>query len=418
MLVSTDCANAMAMRLQPATKSSRPTAPISLRMRMDIALKARLRGRRPVYMVRAVLRKHTVMAAGTTAPNSHARALRLWLFAVAAMIFLTLVVGGATRLTESGLSITEWKPLTGVLPPLSESEWQSEFTKYQAIPQYREINRGMNLDAFKTIYWWEWSHRVLARLTGAVFLLPFLFFLWRGAIPRGLQGRLWAIFVAGGVLGAVGWWMVSSGLTQGVSVSQYRLAFHLTLASAIYGAILWTAQQLAPRAASEALVRLRAGALVIAIMLLLQIYLGALVAGLDAGLVFNTWPTIDDAIVPAAQRLWFMSPVWRNLFENTLTVQFDHRMVAYAIWVLAGLHAIDARQARRGAGGAVLLAAAVTAQAFLGVVTLLYQAPLPLALAHQILAIIVFTIAVAHAERLSHRAILHKLQTVAAEQRA
>ena len=163
---------------------------------------------------------------------------------------------------------------------------------------------------------------------------------------------------------------------------------------------------------------MRAGALVIAILLLLQIYLGALVAGLDAGLVFNTWPTIDDAIVPAAQRLWFMSPVWRNLFENTLTVQFDHRMVAYAIWVLAGLHAIDARQARRGAGGAVLLAAAVTVQAVLGVVTLLHQAPLPLALSHQILAIIVFTIAVVHAERLSHRAISHELETVAAEQRA
>jgi len=369
-------------------------------------------------MVRAVPCKQALMSETVKASEIHLRTVRLWLLMAAAMIFLTLVVGGATRLTESGLSIVEWKPVTGVLPPLSESEWQSEFTKYQAIPQYREINRGMNLDAFKTIYWWEWSHRVLARLTGAVFLLPFLFFLWRGAIPRGLQGRLWAIFVAGGVLGAVGWWMVSSGLTQGVSVSQYRLAFHLTLASAIYGAILWTAQQLAPRAASEALVRLRASAVVIAILLLLQIYLGALVAGLGAGLIFNTWPTIDDAIVPAAQRLWFMSPVWRNLFENTLTVQFDHRMVAYAIWVLAGLHAIDARQARRGAGGAVLLAAAVTVQAFLGVVTLLYQAPLPLALAHQILAIIVFTIAVAHAERLSHRAILHELQTVAAEQRA
>src|SRR4029078_10274666 len=219
---------------------------------------------------------------------------------------LCWIFGEATRLTESGLSMVEWKPVTGVLPPLSQAEWQAEFAKYQAIPQYRELNHGMGLDAFKTIYWWEWSHRMLARLTGAVFLLPFLFFLCRGAIPRGLQGRLWAIFVAGGVLGAVGWWMVSSGLTQGVSVSQYRLAFHLTLASAIYGAILWTAQQLAPRAASEALVRLRASAVVIAILLLLQIYLGALVAGLGAGLIFNTWPTIDDAIVRAAHLLWFM----------------------------------------------------------------------------------------------------------------
>ena len=185
-------------------------------------------------MVRAVPCKQALMSETVKASEIHLRTVRLWLLTAAAMIFLTLVVGGATRLTESGLSIVEWKPVTGVLPPLSESEWQSEFTKYQAIPQYREINRGMNLDAFKTIYWWEWSHRVLARLTGAVFLLPFLFFLWRGAIPRGLRGRLWAIFIAGGALGAVGWWMVSSGLTQGVSVSQYRLAFHLTLASAIY----------------------------------------------------------------------------------------------------------------------------------------------------------------------------------------
>ena len=149
----------------------------------------------------------------------------------AAMIFLTLVVGGATRLTESGLSIVEWKPVTGVLPPLSESDWQAEFTKYQAIPQYRELNRGMSLDAFKTIYWWEWSHRLLARATGAVFLLPFLFFLWRGWIPPELRNRGCGRFSAGGAaLGAVGWWMVSSGLSGTLtSVSQYRLAFHLTL---------------------------------------------------------------------------------------------------------------------------------------------------------------------------------------------
>src|SRR5262245_45581983 len=224
----------------------------------------------------------------------HLRAVRLWLLAAAAMIFLTLVVGGATRLTESGLSIVEWKPVTGVLPPLSESEWQAEFAKYQTIPQYRELNRGMSLDAFKTIYWWEWSHRVLARLTGAVFLLPLLFFLWRGAIPPSLRLRLWMIFGAGAALGAVGWWMVSSGLTQGVSVSQYRLAFHLTLASAIYAAILWTARQLAeqPRL-SRVPARLRFAAFALAALLLLQIYLGALVAGLDAGLVFNTWPLID-----------------------------------------------------------------------------------------------------------------------------
>jgi cytochrome c oxidase assembly protein subunit 15 len=330
--------------------------------------------------------------------------MRLWLIAAAAMIFLTLVIGGATRLTQSGLSIVEWQPVSGVLPPMSEDAWQAEFEKYQAIPQYRELNRGMSLGEFKAIYWWEWTHRLVARSTGAVFLLPFLFFLARGWVPSRLRGRLWAIFGGGALLGAVGWWMVSSGLSGArVSVSQYRLAFHLTLACAIYAAIVWTAQQLTPRARSDAPKRLRGVALAIAALLLAQIYLGGLVAGTHAGLAFNTWPLIDGAFVPEASRLWFITPAWRNLFENILTVQFDHRMLAYAIWVLAGLHAIDARQARRGAGGAIILATTVTLQAALGVATLLYQAALPLALAHQLLAIVVFTVAIVHAERLSHR---------------
>ena len=329
------------------------------------------------------------------------RAVRLWLLGVAALIFLTLVVGGATRLTESGLSIVEWKPVAGILPPLAQSEWETEFEKYQAIPQYRELNRGMNLDQFKVIYWWEWAHRLLARLIGAAFLLPLLFFLWRGWIERGLQLRLWLIFALGAFQGLVGWWMVASGLAVGVSVSQYRLAFHLTLACAIYAAVLWTAQRIAPRASSESAPRLRFGALAIFMLVLLQIYLGALVAGLHAGLTYNTWPLIDGAFVPDAARLWFATPAWRNLFENTLTVQFDHRMMAYAIWLLAVLHAVDAWRLRQQAGSAALLAAAVTLQAILGIATLLYQAPLPLALAHQMLAIVVFTIAIVHAERLS-----------------
>jgi len=199
--------------------------------------------------------------------------------------------------------------------------------------------------------------------------------------------------------------MVSSGLTQGVSVSQYRLAFHLTLATAIYATILWTAQQVADQTPSAAPARLRFGALVLAALLLLQIYLGALVAGLDAGLVFNTWPLIDGALVPSPERLWFIQPAWRNLFENTLTVQFNHRMAAYAIWALAMLHAYDAWRSRANSGGALVLAGAVTLQAGLGIVTLLYQAPLPLALGHQVLAILVFSVAVIHAERLSHRAV-------------
>ena len=319
------------------------------------------------------------------------------------MIFLTLVVGGATRLTESGLSIVEWKPVTGVLPPLSQNDWQAEFTKYQAIPQYRELNRGMSLDAFKMIYWWEWSHRLLARfdrrrVSSAISVFPVA----RRLFPR-IAGAAVGDFRRRSALGAVGWWMVSSGLTQGVSVSQYRLAFHLTLAGAIYAAVLWTAQQIVPRRPTSEAPRACAPPRSPSRMVLLQIYLGALVAGLDAGLVYNTWPLIDGAFVPSPERLWFITPLWRNLFENTLTVQFDHRMVAYAIWVFAGCTRSMPAQARRGAGGAIVLAAAVTLQAALGIITLLYQAPLPLALAHQMVAIVVFTIAVLHAERLSHR---------------
>ena len=344
-----------------------------------------------------------------TQPQStptHRSAVRAWLYAVAALMVLTLVVGGATRLTESGLSIVEWKPVTGVLPPLSDAAWQAEFTKYQQIPQYRELNRGMSVEQFKTIYWWEWSHRLLARLVGAVFLLPFLFFLWRGWIEPGLKARLWTLFGAGAALGGVGWWMVSSGLAGRVSVSQYRLAFHLTLACAIYAAILWTARSLRIPGAEAPPRRLRVTAMGLALLVLFQIYLGALVAGLDAGLVFNTWPRIDGALIPSADRLWFESPAWRNLFENTLTVQFNHRMVAYALWIAVVLHTVDAARSRGAAlNGALVLACAVTLQAGVGIVTLLHQAPLHLALLHQIVGIVVLTIAVVHAERLAARSV-------------
>jgi cytochrome c oxidase assembly protein subunit 15 len=347
------------------------------------------------------------MADFVQSSGTRARAVRLWLLAAAAMIFLTLVVGGATRLTESGLSIVEWKPVTGIFPPLSDGDWQAEFKKYQAIPQYRELNRGMSLDAFKTIYWWEWSHRLLARATGAVFLLPFLFFLLRGWVPPKLRNRLWAIFAGGAALGAVGWWMVSSGLSGTLtSVSQYRLAFHLTLACTIYAAVVWTSQQVLPRPAVIAAPRVRNGALLVAVLVLLQIYLGALVAGLDAGMTFNTWPLIDGALVPSSARLWFESPLWRNFFENTLTVQFNHRMLAYAIWLLAVVHAVNALRSEadlRARREAVVLALLVTVQAALGIATLLLVVPLPLAIAHQAMAVVVLTAAIVHAERLRHR---------------
>lgn len=345
------------------------------------------------------------MADQVSVAECRPRALRLWLLAVAAMIFLTLVVGGATRLTVSGLSIVEWKPVTGVLPPMTDSAWQAEFEKYQEIPQYRELNRGMRVDQFKVIYYWEWTHRLLARATGAVFLLPFLFFLWRGWIPPRLRLRLWTIFGAGALLGVVGWWMVASGLADStlVKVSQYRLAFHMTFACAIYAAVLWTAQQIAPRTPSETPKLLRLGALALAALLLVQIYLGALVAGLDAGLKYNTWPMMDGGLMPSFDRLLFITPLWRNLFENDLMVQFNHRMLADGIWALSLLQVYAAWRLRSELRGAVVMAVMVTLQAALGIFTLLYEAPLALALAHQIAAIVVFTYAVVHAERLAHR---------------
>lgn len=346
------------------------------------------------------------MTATPAIPASRRRILRLWLLAVAALMVVVVLVGGATRLTESGLSIVEWKPVVGVLPPLSVPEWQAEFEKYQAIPQYREINRGMTLSEFKTIFWWEWTHRLLARSVGFAFLLPFLYFLWRGWIERELRARLWVIFGAGGALGAVGWWMVSSGLSERVSVSQYRLAFHLTLACAIFAAIVWTAQRLRPRPVIAVPARVRATAIGLAILVTLQIYLGALVAGLDAGETYNTWPLIDGSFVPDGARLFFDTPLWRNFFENILTVQFDHRMVAYALLLAALLHAADAWRStsdKAARSGALLLALTVAVQAALGIVTLLQQAPLSLSLLHQGVAIAVLTLAVLHAERLNPR---------------
>jgi heme a synthase len=333
-------------------------------------------------------------------PADRARGLiRLWIACLAALVFAMVVVGGATRLTQSGLSIVEWKPVTGVVPPLSQGEWQAEFDKYKTIPQYRELNRGMSLDEFKTIFWWEWSHRLLGRALGAMFLLPFLFFLWRGLIDRRLAGALLGIFALGAFQGAVGWWMVSSGLTERVVVSQYRLAFHLTLACLIYAALVVTADRYgAQTPQTPAPRRIGITAAGLAVLVIAQIYLGALVAGLHAGLIYNTWPLIDGALVPPG--LLFGEPAWRNFFENTLTVQFDHRMLAYGLVAVALFHVVDVWRNVEGRAlriGAAALAAVVCAQAALGIVTLLLAAPLALAMLHQAMALVVLTVATLHA---------------------
>jgi heme a synthase len=343
-----------------------------------------------------------------TPSDHHTRTMQLWLYAVAALVLAMVLVGGATRLTESGLSITEWKPVTGVVPPLSPDAWQAAFEQYRATPQYRALNGGMSVEAFKTIYWWEWAHRLLGRLVGVAFLLPFLFFLWRGWVAPSLRPRLWFIFALGALQGAVGWWMVASGLADRVEVSQYRLATHLLLACLIYVALVLTALRLDERAAPVGTPpgRVRAGAVALLVLVLAQIYLGALVAGLRAGYAYNTWPLIDGALVPDAARLFFETPLWRNFFENILTVQFDHRMLAYAIFVVALLHALDvvgATKERRLRTGAFVLFAAILVQIALGVATLLWVVPLSLALLHQAMAMLVLTAASVHAAFVKQR---------------
>ncbi len=336
------------------------------------------------------------------------RAVRWWLVVMAVLIALMVLVGGATRLTESGLSIVEWKPVTGTLPPLNAQQWNEAFEGYKAIPQYRELNAGMTLHEFKTIFWWEWSHRLLGRVIGIAYLLPFLWFMWRGFLPGDLKRRLWGIFALGALQGAVGWWMVASGLTQRVEVSQYRLATHLTLALLIFAAIVWTLRRLSDRPPLAANARLKVTSMALLALVFLQLYLGALVAGLRAGKAYNTWPLIDGSLIPDAARLFFEEPWWRNLFDNVLTVQFNHRMVAYALWIVAVLHLVDAlraRAARPVVDGALWIAVAMTLQATLGILTLLYQMPIELALAHQGVAIVVLTLAIVQVERLTARAL-------------
>jgi cytochrome c oxidase assembly protein subunit 15 len=337
------------------------------------------------------------MAVVSVPQASDIRPVRVWLIAVAVLIAVMVLVGGATRLTESGLSIVEWKPLTGALPPLDEMQWTEAFEAYKTIPQYRQMNAGMSLDEFKTIFWWEWSHRLLGRVIGAAYLLPFLWFLWRGVLGGELKRRLWGIFGLGALQGAVGWWMVASGLSERVEVSQYRLATHLVLALLIFASIVWTLRRLGNPVPPAAAPRLKISAMLLLVLTFVQLYLGALVAGLRAGKIYNTWPDIDGGFVPSAARLFFEAPWWRNLFENTLTVQFEHRMVAYALVVLTMLHAIDAavlRTSKPVIDGALWLLGVVALQATLGILTLLNQAPMDLALAHQAIAIAVLTLAV------------------------
>jgi len=341
---------------------------------------------------------------GTSSPLAerdrllHNRKLvRGWLYLVLLVLFALILVGGATRLTDSGLSITEWKPIHGVIPPLSQAEWQEEFDLYRQIPQYQQINKGMSLDEFKTIFWWEWVHRLLARGIGFLFAVPLVFFWATRRIERGLGPKLVGLLALGGLQGAIGWWMVTSGLADRVSVSQYRLATHLTIAAIIFAAIVVVARGLSPHTEKPADRGTQRFALILMLLVLFQIYLGGLVAGLDAGLSYTTWPLMDGSLVPGG--LFIQEPAWRNLFENPKTVQFVHRCGAYLLLALALWHMIRTRRDLPGtthARRALVLFHLVLLQAIIGIATLVMQVPLHGALLHQGFALVVLGFAAAH----------------------
>ncbi len=325
--------------------------------------------------------------------------VQLWLAAMAILVFAMIVVGGATRLTDSGLSITEWRPLLGAIPPLDAADWRAAFDKYKEIPEYHAVNKGTSLDAFKFIYWWEWTHRFLGRFIGVAFAVPFAFFWATGRLAAGLAPRLLGILALGALQGGIGWYMVQSGLVDRVDVSQYRLALHLGVAFLILGLIVWVALLLEPpKAAPEADRSQRWLAAVLAGLILLQVVLGALVAGLKAGLAYNTWPLMDGRLVP--EGLGTLDPWYLNLTENITSVQFNHRMAAYAIVLVASAHAWALWRRRMLDTSAVVLVIAVLGQVGLGVATLLAHAPLGLALVHQAGAAALFVIAVWHLRRM------------------
>jgi len=343
------------------------------------------------------------------------KAVGIWLLAVAAIIIGMVTLGGLTRLTGSGLSITEWDPIVGAIPPLNDVQWHDAFAKYQQIPQYRLENHGMSLEGFKAIFWWEWTHRLLGRLLGIVFFVPFVWFAWTGAIARKEWPRMVLLFALGGLQGFVGWWMVQSGLETRVSVSQYRLAIHLGVAIILLGAILWTALEylrlpstplrgrgqgegasppnslqvpltptLSPGSGGEGV---RLIGFVLVGLVYVQMLLGALVAGLHAGLIYNTWPSMDGRVFPE------LNFTGTSFFEDSGLAQFDHRIGAYVVFIVAiamtglvhrarlGKHAIDA---------ASLVGGLVVFQVGLGIWTLLWQAPLGLSALHQLTAALLF----------------------------
>ncbi|MDP1734005.1 MAG: COX15/CtaA family protein [Sulfuritalea sp.] len=326
--------------------------------------------------------------------NNSQRAVAWWLFACCAMVFLTMVVGGVTRLTHSGLSIVEWKPLVGALPPLSHADWLELFAKYQQTPEFIKRNHDMTLDGFQFIFWWEWAHRLSGRLIGVVFLLPYLFFLARGYLKGALAAKVFGFFILGGLQGAMGWYMVKSGLVDDPRVSQYRLAAHLGLAFVLFGLMFWTGLgMLQPRTAKFAVSPAptfthRLGNWLVALVFIMVLS-GALVAGIRAGLAYNTFPLMNGHFLPPES--FMVEPWWLNFFTNMALVQFDHRLLAWALMGLIPWYSWrlwnefpDARTP------AVALTLWLAVQVVLGIATLLLQVPVALAATHQAGAMVLF----------------------------
>lgn len=334
-------------------------------------------------------------------PIKHDRGIGIWLMIVAGFIALIVLVGGLTRLTDSGLSITEWKPVTGALPPLSHEAWLEEFEKYKQIPEYSQVNRGMTLAEFEWIYWWEWAHRQLARTVGFVFLLPMLWFMAKGRITRAEAPRFVVLFLLGGAQGALGWFMVASGLTDRVDVSQYRLAAHLSVAVLLFGMIFWTGLRYLTTAREEGPPDLAVPARLFIGLIFLQIVSGAFVAGIHAGHIYNTWPLMDGSFIPDGLYATDMAS-----FEDHLTAQFNHRMLAYVVlaggiglWLGARTQTLTPSMSR----ALYVMLGALALQVGLGIATLLLVVPLPLAAAHQMGAIVLFAAAINFAFRLNPR---------------
>jgi heme a synthase len=313
-------------------------------------------------------------------------AIKSWLFWLSVFVFIMILVGGATRLTKSGLSITEWDPIFGAIPPLNSADWAALFQKYQQSSQYKLQNVGMTLNEFEFIFWWEWAHRQLGRFIGLFTLLPFLYFAVRGKLTSRIWPRLLLLVILVGLQGALGWYMVASGLVNRVEVSQYRLAAHLILACVFFAAIIWTNSAI--KWSHRLSINFDAWTAVVLVgLIFLQIATGGFVAGLNAGQGYNTWPLMDGKVIPDG--LSAMQPLWKNLFENALTVQFVHRLLAYTILIVAIIHAF-----RTFSLTSIVLAYFVFVQAALGIMTLLMHVPLGFALTHQATAMIVLAVAV------------------------